>query len=69
MVPAASLVLLLPFYLGSVVVEYLVLRERWQQAIRERFVNKVMLANAVSYAGLGLYYGAMLWVETRGMGP
>jgi hypothetical protein len=61
MIPAASIVLLLPFYLGSVVVEYLALAVRWKSLERKRLFAGVALANALSYTGLGVYYGSQLW--------
>jgi hypothetical protein len=61
MIPAASLVLLLPFYLGSVFVEYLILTKRWQSSGQQLSFAIVMLANAISYLGLGVYYGLQLW--------
>ncbi len=68
MIPAASLVLLLPFYVGSVFVEYWVLKVRWHAAGQSPKIRGVMLANALSYAGLALYYGAQLWFRTSPVG-
>ena len=61
MIPSASLVLLLPFYLGSVFVEYWILTRRWQSVGEKPTFAIVMVANAVSYTGLGIYYGVLLW--------
>jgi hypothetical protein len=66
MIPAASLVLLFPFYVASVLVEYLVLKNRWRREKKTLALTTVMTANALSYAGLALYYGMMLWLATRG---
>lgn len=60
MVPAASLVLLFPFYLASVAAEYLYLRGRWGAA-QSRLLAGVFLANALSYVLLGAFYGIQLW--------
>jgi hypothetical protein len=61
MVPAASLVLLVPFYLVSVAAEYLVLRYRWGAGHGHLMVG-VMAANAASYLLLAGYYGVRLWL-------
>jgi len=61
MIPAASLVLLLPFYLGSVFVEHWFLAKRWDPFGQKPSFATVMIANAVSYVGLGAYYGLQLW--------
>lgn len=63
MVPAASLALLVPFFLASVVIEYLFLRVRWVPG-RPRLLAGVVAANAVSYFLLAGYYVvrlAMMW--------
>jgi hypothetical protein len=62
MIPAASIVLLLPFYLGSIVVEYLALASRWRTLGRKRLFAAVAVANALSYTGLGIFYALQLWV-------
>ena len=49
MIPAASLVLLVPFFLASVTVEYIVLRQRWGAA-PTRLLAGVVWGNALSYA-------------------
>lgn len=64
MIPAASIVLLLPFYLGSAIVEFIVLAIRWRDVPRRQLVGPVLIANAFSYSGLGFYYGWRLWVVT-----
>jgi hypothetical protein len=56
MIPVASLVLMVPFYFGSVFVEYLVLSGRWVEIDRRRLLRAVALANVVSYCGLAAYY-------------
>ena len=61
MIPAAALVLLLPFYLGSVFVEHWILAKRWRSEGQQPSLAIVALANALSYFGLALYYGAQLW--------
>jgi hypothetical protein len=62
MVPAASLVLLTPFYLASVFVEYLVLRTYWaKESPRGRLLGGVALANLLSYLLLGSYHGIRLY--------
>jgi hypothetical protein len=61
MVPTASLVLLLPFYLGSVFVEHRVLAERWRPFGQKPSFAAVMIANGISYTGLGAYYALQLW--------
>ena len=66
MIPAASLVLLLPFYLASVGLEYLSLTARWKAEDRKRLFASVAAANALSYLGLGIYYGLQLWLAMDG---
>jgi hypothetical protein len=63
MVPAASLVLLFPFYIGTVIVEYWILAKRWQNLPQKPTMRIVMLANALSYFGLALFYGGQLWLQ------
>jgi hypothetical protein len=65
MIPAASLVLLLPFYLGSVIVEYISLAGRWRNLPRKRLLTSVAIANGLSYLALGLYYACQLWLAVR----
>ena len=60
MIPAASIAVLLPFYLGSIVIEYLVLAGRWRTLGRKQLFLSVAAANAISYIGLGVYYGVQL---------
>jgi hypothetical protein len=61
MIPAASLALLLPFYLASVAVEFAALAARWPTLARRKIIASVVVANALSYLGLGCYYGIELW--------
>lgn len=61
MIPTASLVLLLPFYLGSVLVESWVLAKRWEPLGQKPSFATVMIANGVSYTGLAAYYAIQLW--------
>ena len=67
MVPAASLLLLVPFYLVSVFVEHRCLDNRWQGiASRSRLFGGVLLANFVSYLLLAVYYGGWLMIAQFG---
>lgn len=59
MMPAASLVLLVPFYLASVVAEYLVLRSLWGEG-QPRLLAGVIIANAASYVMLGVFWATQL---------
>ncbi len=61
MLPAASLVLLAPFFLASVLAEYLVLCRRWGAA-QTQLWSGVALANALSYSLLAGYYAVQLWI-------
>jgi hypothetical protein len=61
MVPAASLVLLVPFLLASVWVEYVMLCRRWGKEQRRLFFG-VLLANIASYALLAAFYGVQLYL-------
>lgn len=65
MIPAASIVLLLPFYLGSVVVEFFALAARWKSLARKRLIAGIAMANALSYTCLAIYYGSELWLALR----
>ena len=65
MIPAASLVLLLPFYLGSVIVEYIALAARWRNLPPKRLLTSVAVANGLSYLALGLYYACQLWLAVH----
>jgi hypothetical protein len=65
MVPAASLFLMLPCFLVSVVVERLLLRRIWPAIPPERLNRVVALANAVSYTVLSGYWAFQL-VSGRG---
>jgi hypothetical protein len=56
MVPAASLFLMLPFFLASVGIEWLVLRRRWPTVDRGRLTRQVWLANLVSYGALAGFW-------------
>jgi hypothetical protein len=61
MVPAASLVLVVPFYAASVLAEYLVLRSRWGRTTG-RLLPGVAWGNGLSYTLLAAYYVAQLWL-------
>lgn len=61
MVPAASLVLLAPFFAASVVTEYTVLRWRWIPVPRRLFAG-VFWANVLSYTLFAAYYATQLWI-------
>lgn len=61
MIPAASIALLFPFYVGSVTVECIALAARWPTLPRKKLILGVLLANALSYMGLGCYYSLQLW--------
>jgi hypothetical protein len=66
MIPAASLVLLTPFWLASVIVEYGFLRDDWAKRYSpRRLFAAVVLGNLLSYALLAGYYGVQLYVVTR----
>jgi hypothetical protein len=65
MIPAASLVLLTPFWLASVIVEYRYLRRDWGKSYRPtKLLVAVVVANVLSYALLDGYYGARLYFAT-----
>jgi hypothetical protein len=59
MIPAASLTLLIPFFLASVIAEYIILRKRWGTG-QKRLLTGVVCANALSYALMGGYYAVSL---------
>jgi hypothetical protein len=66
MIPAASLVLLTPFWLASVIVEYRFLRDDWAKRYSpRRLFGAVVLANLLSYALLAGYYGVQLYVACQ----
>lgn len=66
MIPAASLTLLIPFYLGSVCIEGWVLRRRWKGLYEEkRLFRAVALANLASYVFLACVYLALLYYGLR----
>jgi hypothetical protein len=68
MIPAASLVLLTPFWLASVIVEYRFLRGDWAKRYSpRRLFGTVVLANVFSYALLAGYYGVQLYVASRNL--
>jgi hypothetical protein len=60
MVPAASLFLLLPFFLVSAVAERYALLKRWTNVDRRRLTCAVWLANFLSYGLLAVYWAAVL---------
>lgn len=63
MIPAASLALLIPFYVASVFVENWLLERRWKRAYGEgRRFGAVALANLASYTLLACFYGVMLCI-------
>jgi hypothetical protein len=55
MVPAASLTLLIPFYVASVVVELAILKKRWPDSLDHLRIG-VIYANLLSYFLLGGFY-------------
>lgn len=65
MIPAASIVLLFPFYLGSILLEGFLLTRRWPFEAPKRLFTVVTLANTLSYLVLGIYYSFQLWLAVR----
>lgn len=65
MIPAASLVLLTPFWLASVMVEFWILCD-WAKTYQPRkLFAAVVLANVASYVLLAGYYGTRLYFATK----
>ena len=60
MVPAASLFLMLPFFLVSVVTERNVLSQCWPAVDGRRLTRSVWLANLLSYGALAAYWASQL---------
>ena len=59
-IPVAALVLLIPSFLVTVIVERLVLVKYWKTVDRARITKTVWLVNCASYAVLGLFIGVWL---------
>lgn len=68
MVPAASLVLLIPFLATSVIVEGLILTRLWRDLPRRRVWAAALMANGVSY-GLLMLYAAVCLNRSLGSPP
>jgi len=60
MIPAASLFLMLPFFLASVLTERYVLQRWWPGIERRRLARSVWLANLLSYGVLAAYWAWQL---------
>ena len=60
LIPAATLILLIPYFLVSVYVEHAVLRSQFAKVEPGRIARAVWLANVVTYGGLAAY--AALWL-------
>jgi hypothetical protein len=57
MIPAAAMVLHVPFFLASVFTERLVLLRVWKEVDRRALTRACWLANGCSYAGLLVFWG------------
>ena len=69
MIPAASLFLMLPFFLASVVTERFVLERWWPDAAGSRLRRAIWLGNLLSYGALADYWIVrLLLAEPRHLG-
>jgi hypothetical protein len=59
MIPAASITLLIPFLVASVLIEYAILKARWKTT-QVRLGKAVVSANVLSYLLLAGYYTSQL---------
>lgn len=59
-IPAAGMVLCVPFMLSSVWIEYLCLRKIWKEFEHSKIRRACWLANALTYAGLIAFWGIQL---------
>jgi hypothetical protein len=60
MVPAASLVLMVPFFFASGLAEWLALKGQWGKMGRGRLIGSVWLANLLSYLLLAGFWATWL---------
>jgi len=61
LVPAATLVLLVPYFLASVWIERITLYRAWKTEERRRVARVALVANIVSYTGLAAVVVIWLW--------
>ncbi len=61
LIPTASLVLLAPYFVASVCVEWLVLRWAWKSEPQDRLLTTVWRVNLASYAALLIVNLIWLW--------
>lgn len=62
MIPAAAIVLLVPFLIVSIIVERFVLRRYWPESVRTALTRNVSIANMASYVLLGIIWGVLLYL-------
>ena len=62
MIPAAAIVLLVPFLIVSIIVERFVLRRYWPESVRTTLTRNVSIANMASYVLLGMIWGVLLYL-------
>jgi hypothetical protein len=66
MIPAASLFLMIPFFLASVATEWVALKVHWRKRER-RLAGAVLLANLLSYLLLAGFWGTWLAIAHMAM--
>lgn len=59
MIPAAGLVLCVPFLLTSVLIEFLFLRRIWTQTTAQKIHRTCWLANGTTYACIAAFWGSL----------
>jgi hypothetical protein len=62
MIPAASLFLMVPFFVASALTERYVLLQWWPEAERRKLTSRVWLANLLSYGAMAGYWAWRLAV-------